>query len=590
MGYLVLRSRIFSIIAIVSSSVLAEDALRKVGDFALLDQSGKHHQLGKYAEKDAAIFLSISEECSNSLDILESYTLLSKSSQGSSIVFFIIDSTYRETHLDAFNSYETIDSDLPILKDDSLLITESLGMQRVGDLVIVEPHSGKFLYHGTINSDVSKEIAGANFSLQELLRLDAEILVNTNANESNQRSLLEGQESEGCDRLLSGIDNSQQSPDYVTDVAPILKKRCIHCHTRGGIAPFAMDSLATVRGWSSMIKEVLLTRRMPPMQVDPRIKHFTNAGYIKPSEIRVLVKWIDEGVSHGKSADDPLKPALPDRTLWQLGEPDHILKLPAFRVPATGVLDYENVILDLPFTKDTWIKSVQFVPGDKRALHHLMSYIVPPGSSADRGPSEADDSWKFLEGYAPGKDNAISYPDHSGVFIPANSNMSVSLHYTTFGREIIDQTIIGLYLADEEPRFEYSTYALSRGGLNISIPPNVKEHKMRASHTFLKEIMLYGLRPHMHYRGKYMRMSVEYPDGTLEDLINVPDYNFAWQPTYRLSEPILLPSGSRVIIDGAFDNSIHNLGNPDPSSWVRGGAQSWDEMFIGYFSYYHTDD
>ena len=583
-----LRSRIFSIIAMISSSVLAEDALRNVGDFALLDQSGKHHQLGKYAEKDAAIFLSISEECSNSLDILESYTLLSKSSQGSSIVFFIIDSTYRETHLDGFNSYETIASDLPILKDDSLLITESLGMQRVGDLVIVEPHSGNILYHGTIDSDVSKEMAGANFSLQELLRLDAEILVNTNANESNQRSLLEGQESEGCDRLLSGIDNNQESPNYVTDVVPILKERCIHCHTLDGIAPFAMDSHATVRGWSSMIKEVLLTRRMPPMQVDPRIKHFTNAGYIKPSEIRVLVKWIDEGALHGKTADDPLKLALPDRTLWQLGEPDHILKLPAFRVPATGVLDYENVILDLPFTRDTWIKSVQFVPGDKRALHHLMSYIAPPGSSANRGPSEADDSWKFLEGYAPGKDNAISYPDHSGVFIPANSTLSVSLHYTTFGREVIDQTIIGLYLADEEPRFEYSTYALSRGGLNISIPPNVEEHKMRASHTFLKEIMLYGLRPHMHYRGKYMRMSVEFPDGTFEDLINVPDYNFAWQPTYRLSEPILLPSGSRVIIDGAFDNSIHNLGNPDPSTWVRGGAQSWDEMFIGYFSYYHT--
>ena len=583
-----LRSWIFSIIAIVSSSVLAEDVLRKVGDFALLDQGGKHHQLGKYAEKDAAIFLSISEECSNSLDILESYTLLSKSSQGSSIVFFIIDSTYRETHLDAFNSYETMDSDLPILKDDSLLITESLGMQRVGDLVIVEPRSGNILYHGTIDSDVSEEIAGANFSLQELLRLDAEILLNTTANQSNQKSLLEGQESEGCDRLLSGTHNNQESPDYVTDVAPILKERCIHCHTLGGIAPFAMDSLATVRGWSSMIKEVLLTRRMPPMQVDPRIKHFTNAGYIKPSEIRVLVKWIDEGALNGKTADDPLKLALPDRTLWQLGEPDHILKLPAFRVPATGVLDYENVILDLPFTKDTWIKSVQFVPGDKRALHHLMSYIAPPGSSANPGPSEADDSWKFLEGYAPGKDNAISYPDHSGVFIPANSTLSVSLHYTTFGREVIDQTIIGLYLADEEPRFEYSTYALSRGGLNISIPPNVQEHKMRASHTFLKEIMLYGLRPHMHYRGKYMRMSVEFPDGTFEDLINVPDYNFAWQPTYRLSEPILLPSGSRVIIDGAFDNSIHNLGNPDPGTWARGGAQSWDEMFIGYFSYYHT--
>ena len=97
-------------------------------------------------------------------------------------------------------------------------------MKRVGDLVIVEPHSGKILYRGTIDSDVSVEIAGVNFSLQGLLRPDAEILLDSKANESNQKSLLEEQESEGCDRLLSGIDNNQESPDYVTDVAPILKE------------------------------------------------------------------------------------------------------------------------------------------------------------------------------------------------------------------------------------------------------------------------------------------------------------------------------------------------------------------------------
>ena len=337
-----------------------------------------------------------------------------------------------------------------------------------------------------------------------------------------------------------------------------------------------------------MIKEVLLTKRMPPMQVDPRIKHFTNANYIKPSEMRILVQWIDEGALSDRSTDDPLKLASSNNTLWELGEPDYILRLPAFRVPATGVLDYENITLDLPFTKGVWIKSVQFIPGDKRALHHLMTYVAPTDFTENSGPSEARDSWKFLEGYAPGKDSAISFPDHSGVFIPARSTLSVSLHYTTFGKEAIDQTIIGLYLADEKPRFEYSTYALSRGGSDILIPPGVAEYKMGASHTFTEEIVLHGLRPHMHYRGKYMRMSVQYPDGTLEDFINVPDYNFAWQPTYRLTKPILLPSGSRVIIDGAFDNSIYNLGNPDPYALVQGGAQSWDEMFIGYFSYYRT--
>jgi hypothetical protein len=67
--------------------------------------------------------------------------------------------------------------------------------------------------------------------------------------------------------------------------------------------------------------------------------------------------------------------------------------------------------------------------------------------------------------------------------------------------------------------------------------------------------------------------------------MNVPNYNFAWQPTYRLSTPKSLPAGTRVVTDGVYDNSKFNRGNPDPDATVRGGLQSWDEMFIGYFTY-----
>jgi hypothetical protein len=67
--------------------------------------------------------------------------------------------------------------------------------------------------------------------------------------------------------------------------------------------------------------------------------------------------------------------------------------------------------------------------------------------------------------------------------------------------------------------------------------------------------------------------------------MNVPDYNFAWQPTYRLSSPKMLPAGTRVVTYGIYDNSKFNRGNPDPSATVRGGPQSWDEMFIGYFTF-----
>ena len=332
-----------------------------------------------------------------------------------------------------------------------------------------------------------------------------------------------------------------------------------------------------------------MTKRMPPAQVDSSINHFTNARHIDTSEEQTLIHWIDAGAPRGESIVDPLTNLKVRETIWDLGEPDYVVEVPAFKVPATGVLDYEIVTINLPFEKDMWVKSVQHVPGERRALHHLLSYIVP-AKQEDTVEDENDNFIyrEFLEGYAPGKERSISYPEDSGVFVPVGSAIQMSLHYTTYGKETVDRTLLGLYFAEQEPKFRYSTYPLSHGGANIVIPPRIKEHKMSASYVFDEEIVLHGVRPHMHYRGKYMRMSVVYPDGVREEIINVPNYSFAWQPTYRLAEPMLLPAGSRVMIDGAFDNSHHNLGNPDPDALVRGGAQSWNEMFIGYFSYHKT--
>ena len=393
----------------------------------------------------------------------------------------------------------------------------------------------------------------------------------------------------GCELQFPAREmHASYAPDYATEVAPILEEKCISCHIEGGIAPFAMDSHMMVQGWSPMMKEVIMTKRMPPAQVDPNVKHFINARYMDAQELQTLVHWIDSGSPRGVSEVDPLTLIEPPNSVWELGEPDYIVDVPAFNVPATGVLDYERVTINLPFEKDVWIKSVQHLPGDRRVLHHLLSYIVPSDYAEEIVEGENDNYREFLEGYAPGKDEAVTYPEETGVFVPKGSAVQMSLHYTTFGKEAIDSTKLGLYFADEEPDYQYSTYSLSHGGANIEIPPGVSDHEMRASHVFEDEVVLHGLRPHMHYRGKRMRFSVVYPDGTKDQIINVPDYNFAWQPTYRLSEPMLLPAGSRVMIEGAFDNSQYNLGNPDPAAAVTGGAQSWDEMFIGYLSYNKT--
>ena len=102
-----------------------------------------------------------------------------------------------------------------------------------------------------------------------------------------------------------------------------------------------------------MIREVLLTKRMPPMQVDPAIGHFDNDRALSGDQIEKLIGWIDAGAPRGAAAVDPLAEVqFPDRKAWQLGEPDFIIKAPAMEIPATGVLDYIDIDVELPFTED----------------------------------------------------------------------------------------------------------------------------------------------------------------------------------------------------------------------------------------------
>ncbi len=563
--------------------------LDRLANFSLLDEEGNAHQLVKYGDSKAVVLISIASQCEANLQNLHKYQLLQTTWERQGISFLAIASSASDQLEDLKRFDQLYRIDMPMLNDSAQLVAENLGISRAGEILVVDPDRLRVLYRGGLDLEPQRARPEQGIEAQAGTDFLATTLQQVVKGETGKIEATVIADTEGCDLHFPVRDLHQASvPDYATEVAPILKEKCASCHREGGIAPFALNSHMMAQGWSPMMKEVLMTRRMPPAQVDPDVRHFTNARYMDPAELQTLVHWIDAGSPAGEYELDPLTTVQPPSSEWDLGEPDYIVEVPPFTVPATGVLDYENVTINLPFEEDRWIKSVQHIPGDRRVLHHLLSFIVPADYEERIVEGENDRYREFLEGYAPGKDEAATYPDNSGVFVPKGSAVQMSLHYTTFGKETVDATRLGLYFADSEPEHQYSTFALSHSGRILEIPPGVANHAMSANHVFEDEIVLHGLRPHMHYRGKNMRFRVVYPNGEQEEILNVPDYNFAWQPTYRLAEPMLLPAGSRVMIEGAFDNSQYNLGNPDPGATVRGGAQSWDEMFIGYISYHRT--
>jgi hypothetical protein len=568
----------------------------------LIDHQGVQQHLTRLGNNKAVVIISQANSCAENVDALPKYKLL-RTTYGKQGIKFLMLNASTDDNLESIRKQANLyDIDFPIMVDESQLVAENLGVTKAGEVLVIDPNTRQVLYRGPLDRSAARgdDGDGDGGRARRAPRTEggaprpapapmatplADVLGKVAAGNYTPTSTVAVDVTKGCAYTFPVKQaHAKQAPDYAKDVAPILKSECAHCHVQGGIGPFAMNSYEVVKGFSPMIREVLLTKRMPPAQVDPHVRHFENANYISNEQLQTLVHWVDAGSPRGTSKTDPLHDVRPLASEWQLGPPDMIVDVPAYEVPATGVIDYFNHTIELPFTEDKYVRAVQFIPGDKRVLHHLLSYIVSP--TVDKSEVINEENVRdFLEGYAPGKTDATQFPKGTGVFIPKGYKLTLQMHYTTMGKPVTDKTRVGLYFHKTPPANKYLTQPISNGGNALNIPPGETEHRMNGAMVFKDDIIVYALRPHMHYRGKAFRFTVVYPDQTREVIMNVPNYNFAWQPTYRLSEPKFLPAGSRIITDGVYDNSKFNAANPDPTSFAVGGPQSWHEMFIGYVTY-----
>jgi len=555
-------------VALLCAASLAYAAPDRVGDFALLDTSGEFHQLSRYRHKEALVLMAFDANCAAMPAAVNELEARNEVWQEQGVAVALINASANQDLDKLREQRAALGINLPVMIDKGQLVSETMDLRHAGEVLALDPERLSLLYRGPVSADLDST-------------LEAEL-------DGNATDTLLSPAS-GCELRYPGREvHADAVPDYASEVAPIIAEQCASCHREGGIGPFAMGSHLMLQGWSPMIREVLLTKRMPPMQVDPSFGHFENANYLSEKELQTLVHWIDAGAPRGIIETDPLAELeFPDRRSWVMGEPDYIIKAPAHEIPATGVLDYINVDVDLPFEEDKWVKSVQFIAGDESVLHHLLTYITPPPEDFDGGESDTRSvARRFLEGYAPGKMDPMTFPANTGVLIPKGHKLSMQFHYTTHGRQTVDETLLGLYLYQEPPEHENFTRSVASV---FRIPPYAREHKAAARYTFGEDVIVTGLRAHMHFRGKDMKFSAVYPDGTATELLSVPSYSYAWQPTYQLTQPALLPAGTTVHVTGTFDNSEHNPANPDPSKEITFGLQSWDEMFIGYWTYHPAD-
>ena len=126
----------------------------------------------------------------------------------------------------------------------------------------------------------------------------------------------------------------------------------------------------------------------------------------------------------------------------------------------------------------------------------------------------------------------------------------------------------------------FTTMAIDQ---EFEIPAGAENFPVRAQTRRVPDnAELLAITPHMHVRGKSFRLFGSRGEHTT--LLHVPQYDFNWQHTYLLEQPLPLADFQDGLhFEATFDNSANNPFNPDPTQTVTWGDQTWEEMAVAFF-------
>jgi len=537
-----------------------------VDDFQLTDHTRLAQHLYYFGYTPAIVVMTRSNGSAYSRTADAALQKLNAAYKDKGVIVWALDSNLSDSREAVAAEVAKEGLSLPVLMDEQQLVGEALGVQREGEVFVINPKNWTVAYRGPMDAHAGQA-------------LDALLAGHT---PEITRVAMTGGKPMAFPEKAHAAEFANIS--YVNDVAPILQAKCVSCHVNGGIGPFAMNSYEIVRGFAPMIRETVRTHRMPPYFADPHIGAFKNDQGLTSDQTKTLVHWIEAGAPRGNGADPLLANAGKTAPEWptELGKPDVVVDLPAFKVPATGLVEYQNQVVANPFSQDTWLKAIAMKPGDRRVLHHVVSTHIPdPNQPAAAIPGGSVGS------YTPGAQPQIM-ADNSGAPVPAGGKLRFQMHYTTMGKETVDKTQVGFYTLKAPPEYIKRSAVIS--AFALMIPAGEARHQEVAYLTFPADAYLYTLYPHAHYRGYHVELKAIGPDGKENMLLSLPKYDFNWQRDYDPVKPILVKAGTKLVATWVYDNSEHNPANPDPKHNVTWGEQTPDEMMYFRVNYRWADE
>jgi mono/diheme cytochrome c family protein len=402
-----------------------------------------------------------------------------------------------------------------------------------------------------------------------------------------------GSDSKSGDSAPASAD--PDAPTWYGDVEPIVASRCVGCHTAGEIGGFPLSDYEAVKAIREAVAASVVTRRMPPWKADPGCNDYLGDPSLTDEEIDTIVAWSEAGGPEGDPADHFAVEPWRDEALARV---DLELPMPITYTPTAAPDDYRCFLAEWPGDTARYVTGFDIRPGNLEILHHVVLFIVEPGDDAPyRALDEADPAPGYTCYGGPGPDSIESlsntgwlgswapgggtnvFPEGTGIRMEPGSLVVMQMHYNTATTTGEDLTTIDLQLEDSVEHGAYIqpwTDIAWVMGNGMEIPAG----EAGVSHTFEYPIsagdggfFLHSSALHMHQMGRTARMSIAHADGTETCMASISDWDFAWQRTYWMEEPVQVQQGDVFRLECSWDNTTDQ-----DAQWGEGTG---DEMCLG---------
>ncbi len=410
---------------------------------------------------------------------------------------------------------------------------------------------------------------------------------------------------------------------YHGDVQQIFQENCQECHqVGGGGVPSFYDYETTVALGSSIKTRVRFGGRhehvgyMPPFFGADDGSRLLNYRGLSERDIRKIEKWVDDGMPEGDVSNTtaylPPEASTPAGTMREF-----TMEAPfqPAQYQSNGEDIYQCFLFDPGFEKTTYVFANDVLPDNDNIVHHVIMYAISPENRESAREAEAADpdpgyrcyggplpdvseglGGNFITVWAPGNQPAESTTQ--ALKVEAGSLLAMQVHYfTRQDPQGIDQSTVRLWTSETMPQEQL--HMLLFADPDLDIPPNEANHRESLAlladlYVFLLQnfneprvpeaqlpMTIHSVSPHAHLLGKEITFSVVRRDGSEEEVLHIPKWDFNWQTTYNLKTPVVIDQWDQLKITCIYDNSADNPNQPSsPPIEVSWGDATTDEMCL----------